>query len=266
MEGKYDVLAKAIIENIGGKSNIVSVSHCITRLRFKLKDESKANADALKKTDGIVTVIQSGGQYQVVIGTLVADVFAAVNASVGATVARTGFPDGEPEFYKDAAAGQDRQGSLADGEEMLYSPMRGRIMPLKEVADTAFSSEALGRGIAIVPAEGIVVSPADGIISALFPGGHAIGLTSDKGAEMLIHIGMDTVKLEGKHFTVLVKEGAAVKKGQILIQFDLETIISEGYSPITPVVISNYDEFADISYCTRGAVDYQEQLISIIHR
>lgn len=128
-------------------------------------------------------------------------------------------------------------------KEEVLSPLKGEVKPLSEVKDEAFASGALGHGIAIEPSEGKLYAPADGTVSALFPTKHAIGITTDTGADILIHIGMDTVQLEGKHFTVHTTQGELVKKGQLLIEFDLDEIANSGKPLTTPIVITNYREF-----------------------
>ena len=139
------------------------------------------------------------------------------------------------------------QKSNVKKESIVYSPVKGNVIPLSEVEDEAFSSGILGKGAAIIPEEGVVYAPADGEISAFFPTGHAIGIKTTDGLELLIHVGMDTVQLDGKGFTPLAKAGDKVKKGQKLLEFDKELIKAEGYSTVTPVLISNFDQFDEIT-------------------
>ncbi|MDF3000035.1 MAG: bglP2 [Bacillota bacterium] len=151
--------------------------------------------------------------------------------------------------YKDAkfAKNQCEPVSCKNNEkEMIVSPVTGLVKPLDQIKDGAFSQGALGKGAAILPSEGKVVAPFDGTVICLFPTKHAIGLLSDKGCEILIHIGMDTVKLEGKHFKAHVNQGDKVKKGDLLVTFDREAILKEGYSLDTPVVVSNSDDYLDL--------------------
>ena len=130
--------------------------------------------------------------------------------------------------------------------EKISSPLKGEVIALSDVQDEAFSSGALGLGAAVAPKEGVLYAPADGTDSVFFPTGHAIGMTTDDGVELLIHVGMDTVQLEGKGFRPFAKEGDRVTKGQKLLEFDMELICKEGYSLVTPVLITNTDEFSDI--------------------
>lgn len=129
----------------------------------------------------------------------------------------------------------------------LASPLSGKVIPLSEVEDPVFSQGVLGEGAAIIPKEGKVFAPADGTVSTVMDSRHAVGITTSQGAELLIHVGLDTVKLEGKGFTLHCKEGDQVKKGELLLEFDMALILNEGYQLTTPVVISNMDAF---SKCT----------------
>ena len=131
-------------------------------------------------------------------------------------------------------------------KESIKMPIEGEILPLSEVPDDAFSTGIIGKGLAIKPSEGIVKSPVKGIVTTLFPTYHAIGITSESGVEMLIHVGMDTVQLEGKGFTPKVKQGDSVEIGDELVIFDIKGIEEAGYQTITPVVITNYDEYFEI--------------------
>lgn len=132
-------------------------------------------------------------------------------------------------------------------QETILSPMAGTTIPLEQVKDEAFSQGILGRGIAVRPLDGEVYAPFTGTVETLFPTKHAIGLVSDKGCELLIHIGFDTVKLEGRHFTAHVKQGDHVVKGQKLLSFDKEQMEKEGYVLDTPVIVTNFDQYADIA-------------------
>ena len=133
-----------------------------------------------------------------------------------------------------------------NGGIVIGSPTAGKLVSIKEVSDPTFSDEVLGKGAAIIPEDGKFYAPADGTISTIFPTGHAAAITSSDGVEILIHIGLDTVKLEGKHFTIHAAEGQEVKKGDLLLEADLDQIKAEGYDIITPVIICNSDEFSAV--------------------
>ena len=145
----------------------------------------------------------------------------------------------------------------------VMSPLSGEVIPLSEVKDEVFSSEAMGKGCAVIPTEGKVYAPFDGTIVGLLESHHAVGLESKNGIEILIHVGMDTVKLNGKHFTCHVEEDQQVKKGQLLLEFDIEAIKKEGYEVTTPVVITNSDEFADVETEVTGRVNHGELLLNL---
>lgn len=139
------------------------------------------------------------------------------------------------------------------------------MISLSEVKDEAFSSEMLGKGVAIEPADGHLYAPCDGTVTMLFSTKHAIGLVTDGGAELLIHVGMDTAQLEGKHFTAHVEQNAKVKKGQLLLTCDLEAIKEAGYSTVTPVIVSNIADYLDVVPMKQGAVQKEEELLTLIH-
>ena len=152
----------------------------------------------------------------------------------------------------------DEEESLEEKEEIIEdkkplvnkvtiaSPLKGKILPLSEVKDETFASEMMGKGIAINPVEGKVVSPIDGTVQMIFKTKHAIGLKSKEGVEILIHVGMDTVQLEGKYFTSYVKDGDEIKVGDTLVEFDIDAIRKEGYELITPVIITNTLDYLEI--------------------
>jgi PTS system beta-glucosides-specific IIC component len=135
---------------------------------------------------------------------------------------------------------------LVKKKQSVASPIKGTVMPLSSVNDDAFAQGALGKGIAIEPSEGKVVAPFDGTVTTLFPTKHAIGFVSDDGMELLIHIGMDTVQLEGKHFEAHVAQGDKVKQGQTIVTFDMDAIKEAGFSLITPVVVVNTKDYLDL--------------------
>lgn len=149
-------------------------------------------------------------------------------------------------------------------QEVISSPLKGKLTELKNVEDEAFACGALGKGIAIMPTEGKVVAPADGVLTTFFPTGHAMGITTNNGAEILIHVGMDTVKLEGKHFTLKAKQGDVIKKGQVLLEFDINAIEKEGYSLITPVIITNSDNYLDVIESDKKEIDFKEDLLTVV--
>ena len=172
-------------------------------------------------------------------------------------------------LYKDAAPAEKLTvvAEKADGtaeREIIKAPLAGKIVALEEVPDEAFAMGVLGKGIAIEPSDGKVVAPADCTVMTLFPTGHAIGLVTDKGAELLIHIGMDTVKLEGKYFTTKVKQGDHVQAGTTLIEFDKDKIAAAGYNTITPVIVTNHAQYMDMVITDEKDVAEEANLLTVI--
>ncbi|MED4785472.1 beta-glucoside-specific PTS transporter subunit IIABC [Bacillus atrophaeus] len=171
-----------------------------------------------------------------------------------------GFEDVQAEGSNETA---EKAPEMKVDGEMIHSPIKGEVKALSEVNDSVFSAEIMGKGFAIVPEEGLAVAPVSGIITAVFKTKHAIGITSDRGAEVLIHIGLDTVQLDGRHFDVLVKEGDNVSSGDPLVSFDIEKIKAAGYDVITPVIITNTDQYAVTAVKESGTVKTNEALLAL---
>ena len=153
--------------------------------------------------------------------------------------------------------------ALQEGAVSIVSPLTGEAVPLSETGDPAFAAEALGKGIAVKPSEGKVFAPCDATVSAVM--GHAVGLECDNGAELLIHVGIDTVNLDGKHYTGHVEEGQRVKAGDLLLEFDITAIEKEGYKTITPVIVTNSDDYAGTQRVT-GAVNACKDTLMTLKR
>lgn len=151
-----------------------------------------------------------------------------------------------------------------EGVLTIDSPIKGEAVSLEKVNDPVFSTGAMGKGIAIEPTEGIVVAPFDGKIATLFPTKHAIGLVSDEGVEVLIHIGMDTVQLAGEHFEAHVEAGASVNKGDKLVSFSIDGIVEAGYQVTTPIIVTNTGEYLDVIQIEPKQVEQDDQIITII--
>ncbi|MGG4403409.1 beta-glucoside-specific PTS transporter subunit IIABC [Paenibacillus amylolyticus] len=148
-------------------------------------------------------------------------------------------------------------------DQQIFSPMNGEVKPLSLVPDPAFSEEMMGKGFAIQPAEGRAVSPVNGTVISVSKSGHAIGLVSDLGAEMLIHIGIDTVKLKGQYFSPKVQAGAKVSVGDLLMEFDREEIEKAGYNMITPVIITNMFQYTDVQSAGRTTIHEKELIYTV---
>lgn len=244
---KYILTADRFIEALGGKGNIDEVENCATRLRLSLNDVSLADEQALKAA-GATGVMKPGGNlYQVIYGLNVQFVKDAMDGLMDGSIE----PPARTEVESNAAAATvgGSEGSTAApaatavAEKTEYAlvrmrqPLQGTIVPLEDVPDSTFADRLLGGGVAIDPSGSQVVAPAAGVVSQAFPTGHAVALTLDNGAEVLIHVGLDTVKMNGEGFTVHVKNGDRVTAGQPLVDFDRSAIEAAGYKAITPVVI-----------------------------
>ncbi|HEM3349975.1 TPA: beta-glucoside-specific PTS transporter subunit IIABC [Streptococcus suis] len=147
----------------------------------------------------------------------------------------------------------------------VFSPLSGQILPLEKVNDATFSKKMLGEGVAIIPKDGKVYAPFDGAITSLFPTKHAIGLTSDEGVELLIHFGLETVELKGRGFVSHVSDGEKVEKGQLMLEVDVEMLVAEGYDIVTPVVVTNTQEYLDVLLLsTKEEVNYADDLLAVL--
>ncbi|MCL2053782.1 MAG: PTS glucose transporter subunit IIA [Oscillospiraceae bacterium] len=146
---------------------------------------------------------------------------------------------------------------------VISSPMDGTVIPLSKVSDPVFSQGILGPGIAIQPDSGYVCAPCSAVIEQMFETGHAANLVTDSGVQLLIHVGIDTVKLKGRHYTIIKNSGEKVSKGDILMEFDAAAISGEGFDTVTPVIICNPDDFGKLSFAKEGAIKAGETLITI---
>ncbi|GAA0339711.1 hypothetical protein GCM10008931_34220 [Oceanobacillus oncorhynchi subsp. oncorhynchi] len=146
---------------------------------------------------------------------------------------------------------------------VLGNPIEGEVLPISDVKDEAFASEALGKGFAIEPTEGSVVAPFDGEAVTIFPSKHAIGLVSETGVEVLIHVGLNTVELDGKYFEAFVESGQPIKKGQLLLTFELEKIKEAGYVTQVPIVVTNTPQYSDFEILAQGQTEKEKDVFSV---
>ena len=246
-----DPVSALIVEGLGGAANLADVDCCATRLRCTVNDAALVKQDVLKAS-GASGVICKGNGVQVVYGPKVA-------------VIKAKLEDYLESAPKDPVVAHSPAAAPAAKDTVLSACLNGTVVPLADVKDEAFASGVLGDGIAIEPSDGELVAPADGEISSTFETHHAVGMTTADGAELLMHIGIDTVKLGGKHFTYLVNEGDKVKKGQPLIRFELEAIKAEGYPVTTPVIVCNTDDYAAVAAKASGTVKQGDALLELKH-
>lgn len=246
-----DPVSALIVEGLGGASNLADVDCCATRLRCTVNDAALVKQDVLKAS-GASGVICKGNGVQVVYGPKVAAIKAKLED----------YLESAP---KNPVVAPSPAAAPAAKDTVLSACLNGTVVPLADVKDEAFASGVLGDGIAIEPSDGELVAPADGEISSTFETHHAVGMTTADGAELLMHIGIDTVKLGGKHFTYLVNEGDKVKKGQPLIRFELEAIKAEGYPVTTPLIVCNTDDYAAVEAKASGTVKQGDALLELKH-
>ena len=259
-----------ITAGLGGKSNIEDVDCCATRLRCTIKDPAKVQ-EALLKQSGSRGVILKGKGIQVIYGPQVAVLKTNLEAFLQTAAADqvkpedfTGISGKTNDENTNIEATVEKKEEKQISEKVIKSPMNGTVIPLSEVPDAVFSSEMLGKGFGVEPSEGKAYAPVDGEVTTVFDTKHALGLMSKNGVELLIHIGMDTVKLNGRGFDVKVKAGDQVKAGDLLAEFDMDLIKSEGYPVTTAVVITNTDDCEAIGEVKTGAVTKDTDVLTVL--
>ncbi|MEB5994104.1 MULTISPECIES: N-acetylglucosamine-specific PTS transporter subunit IIBC [Serratia] len=251
-ESETTTLARRYVGAIGGSDNLTGIDACITRLRLNVKDSALVN-DALAKRLGASGVIRLNKQsVQVIVGTRAELIASAMrNVIAAGPVAAAAAPAAAPAAE---AKPQAVPNAPKAAFETLVAPVTGEVVALEQVPDEAFASKAVGDGLAIRPTDKIVVAPADGTVVKIFNTNHAFCLETDKGAEIVVHMGIDTVALEGQGFKRLVEEGAEVKAGQPILELDLDYLNANARSMISPVVVSNSDEYAGLAALASGSV------------
>lgn len=251
-ENETTTLARRYVGAIGGSDNLTGIDACITRLRLNVKDSALVN-DALAKRLGASGVIRLNKQsVQVIVGTRAELIASAMrNVIAAGPVAAAAAPAAAPAAE---AKPQAVPNAPKAAFETLLAPVTGEVVALEQVPDEAFASKAVGDGLAIRPTDKIVVAPADGTVVKIFNTNHAFCLETDKGAEIVVHMGIDTVALEGQGFKRLVEEGAEVKAGQPILELDLDYLNANARSMISPVVVSNADEYAGLAALASGSV------------
>lgn len=258
-----DVVSALILKGLGGKDNLSDVDCCATRLRVTVKDAGLVS-DSLLKESGASGVIRKGNGVQAVYGPRVSviksnleDFIASAAAvDIDSILIRSDSAEEEPAEQPKTPAG-------AEKELTLYSHLNGTVVPLENVADEVFSQKILGDGIAIEPSEGRLYSPCDGEIDSVFDTKHAVNILSEDGAEILLHIGIDTVKLDGKYFEAHVSDGQKIKKGDLLITFDMDKIKEAGFKLTTPMIICNAEDYSSFEPLAQGKTAAGDKLLKI---
>ncbi|WP_313805395.1 glucose-specific PTS transporter subunit IIBC [Cytobacillus sp.] len=261
--GKGGDLPYEVLEAMGGKENISNLDACITRLRVSVNDINIVDKNRLKKL-GAAGVLEVGNNIQAIFGPRSETIKGQMKAIMNGKRPRAAVKapeDGVMQQIEEV----NPEALQTEGEKSIFvSPIKGEVMPIKEVPDAVFSEKMMGDGFAILPSEGTIVSPVDGKIINIFPTKHAIGILSDSGREILIHIGIDTVKLKGEGFKIKVEDNNHVKAGQPLLSVDLDFIKNHAPSIITPIVFTNLKEGEVVVINKVGMVELKEkEIISI---
>ena len=260
-----DPKSAAILKGIGGLDNLTGdIDCCATRLRLTLKDASKVDQPLLKGT-GASGVVVKGNGIQVIYGPSVTIVRSNCEELVeklrNGTIPLSAVQDEEPAAAAPAAAAP---AAPKMKDEVLGACLTGKMLLMNEVEDEAFAGRMLGDGVAIEPTVGELVAPADGEITMVFDTKHAVAMTTTDGAEILMHVGIDTVKLEGKNFEVFVADGDQVKKGQTLIKFDIPAIKAAGYKVTTPCIVTNWEDYSTLRPLKTGDVKVGDDFIELL--
>lgn len=257
-----DTVSATILTGLGGKDNISDVDCCATRLRITVNDSTKVDENTLKES-GAAGVIKKGKGVQVIYGPRVT----VIKSNLEDFMASEDSDDLSKYEVKNIDVVKAELGTapVDDGTVMIISaPVKGKIIPLEMVQDDVFSSGILGKGIAIEPTEGKIFAPADGVVENVPDSGHAIAITAEDDANLLIHVGIDTVNLKGRNFNVKISEGAKVKKGDLLMTFDLNGIKKSGYKVTTPIIVCNSSDFKEINPVADGNVNAGDEIIRIV--
>jgi len=251
-ESATESLARRYIGEIGGSANLTSIDACITRLRLNVNDSAQVN-EAVAKRLGASGVIRLNKQsVQIIVGTQAESIASAMKKVLTkgpVAAAATSSAPAEPDVKPQAVLNSEKQVIAT-----LLAPVSGEVVALDDVPDEAFASKAVGDGLAIKPSDKWVVAPIAGTLVKIFNTNHAFCLETENGVEIVVHMGLDTVALEGKGFTRLVEEGASVVAGQRVLEMDLEFLNANARSMVSPVVVSNSDDFAGLTLLAQGQV------------
>ncbi|EOD01497.1 PTS system, glucose-specific component IIC / IIB / IIA [Caldisalinibacter kiritimatiensis] len=232
-----------VLKALGGANNIENLDACITRLRLSVQDSSLVNKDRLKQLGSAGILDAGGGNFQIIFGTESEQL--------------------KEEIKKLMLTQSTANNTVDNNSTIIKSPLTGEVIEMSQVPDETFAQKLIGDGIAINPSEGVVYSPVDGKIAQIFNTKHAIGIVTDNGIEILIHIGIDTVKMNGEGFKSFISQGDTVKCGDKLIEFDIDLIKKKAKSVITPIVITNTAEIKGLNVIKKGKIKSGEDLLKI---
>jgi PTS system N-acetylglucosamine-specific IIC component len=252
-ENATESLARRYIGAIGGSENLTAIDACITRLRLNVKDSAQINEGVAKRLGASGVIRLNKQSVQIIVGTQAESIASAmkrvlIKGPVAAAASNSSAP-AATEAKPQAVLNSDKKVIAT-----LVSPVSGEVVALDAVPDEAFASKAVGEGLAIKPTDKRVVAPIAGTIVKIFTTNHAFCLETENGVEIVVHMGLDTVALGGKGFTRLVEEGATVVAGQPVLEMDLEFLNANARSMISPVVVSNSDDFGGLNLLASGQV------------
>lgn len=263
-KGTVSELPYNILDAMGGRENIANLDACITRLRVSVNDVKDVDKSRLKQL-GAAGVLEVGNNIQAIFGPRSEIIKSQMKDIMSGKAPKNVVTNQEEEVEQQI---EEVMPDVLQAEvkvDIFVSPITGEIKPISEVPDAVFAEKMMGDGFAILPTDGAIVSPVDGTIVNLFPTKHALGIETDNGLEILIHVGIDTVKLEGNGFEALVAQGDKVKRGQPLLKVDLAYVKEHAPSIITPIVFTNLKEGETIQIDKNGTVESGEKdIISII--
>ena len=259
--GGVDELSAMICEGLGGKKNISDVDCCATRLRCTVRKGELVNKDLLKQS-GASGVIHKGEGVQVIYGPRVTIIKANLEEYLVTAPDEEVFMEKREEKKEEKSHEEENQGKISN-TIILNSPLKGIAKDLSEAPDAAFANKMMGDGLVIIPNDGEVVAPADGEIIFVFPSKHAVGFKTTDGIELLIHIGIDTVKLDGKGFETFVKDGDKLKKGDKILTFDLEFIKENAPSIASPIICTSLTSKQKVRVLKKGEVESGDEIIAI---
>ena len=246
--------AMAILNALGGKDNIAHIDACITRLRLEMNSTEKVDQAALKSI-GASGIMVSGKNMQVIFGTESDSLKEEIKSLM----------TGSPVSNNTSVPKEDSVAAPLKNVKALTmrSPLVGKIINIADVPDATFAQKILGDGVAVEPTEGILYAPVDGEIAQLFHTNHALGIKAENGSEVLLHVGIDTVKMNGEGFKAYVKVGDSVKAGDKLIEFDLNLIREKAKSDITPFVITNMHDVSHVEILASGSVNQNQDIMTV---
>lgn len=269
-----DNKSQQILDGLGSLENISDLSCCATRLRVTLHQPSKLNKEKLLAT-GAAAVVANGDGVQIVYGPEVTVIHARLQdyiaqiipASSSAANNSTAAPTTSAEISNPAVSAEAKDSdnlSVADAiTDIVYAPCNGTVIPLKEINDGVFSEGYIGEGLAIEPVDGSFYAPFDCTVAMVFDTHHAIALHTANDTELILHVGLDTVKLKGQHLEVFVQEGQKIQKGDLILRADLEGIQSAGYRTVTPVIITGASGAESVELLKTGPVHIGDAVLKV---